>query len=252
MNNLQRVDEWFLARKGKLTASEIYLLLANHKEDMTETELELFKRDNPKSRMKTKEVPFSQGTFTYLDGKIAELFMPDNAYLEYVMDCSPHSRAMDWGTLMEDSARTRYQEETENEVLDAPFVPLKEFEKFAGGSPDGIIRSGGIIEIKCPFNPAVHLKHFLYETADELKEDNLQYYCQLQYNMLCVERETGIEVPFGDFVSYDPRTSKSKQLKVLRISKDKEIQNMLIERTELAISYIRERINQINKINAVL
>ena len=252
MNNLQRVDEWYLARKGKLTASEIYILLANHKEDMTEEELEQFKKDNPKSRVKTKEVPFSQGTFTYLDGKVAELFMPDNAFLEYMEDCSPRSRAMDWGTLMEDSARARYQEETGNEVIDAPFVPFKGFEKFAGGSPDGIIRSGGIIEIKCPFSPAVHLKHFLYETADELKEDNLQYYCQLQYNMLCVERETGIEVPFGDFISYDPRTSKSKQLKVLRVVKNEDIQKELIERTELAIEYIKEKVGKINNIKNIL
>lgn len=252
MNNLQRVNEWYLARKGKLTASEIYILLANHKEDMTEEELKQLKKDNPKSRIRTKEVPFSQGTFTYLDGKVAELFMPDNAFLEYMEDCSPHSRTMDWGTLMEDSARIRYQDETGNEVLDAPFVPFKGLEKFAGGSPDGIIRAGGVIEIKCPFSPAVHLKHFLYETAEDLKEDNLQYYCQLQYNMLCVELDTDIEVPFGDFISYDPRTSKSKQLKVLHIAKDEEIQKKLIARTNLAIEYIKEKIDKINNVKNIL
>lgn len=247
MNDLQRTSDWYLSRKGKLTASEIYILLANHKEDMTEAELEQFKKDNPKSRVRTKEVPFSQGTFSYLDGKIAEQFMPDDAFLEYAEDCAPRSRAMDWGTLMEDSARVRYQNETENEVLDAPFIPLKGFDKFAGGSPDGIIRSGGIIEIKCPFNPAVHLTHFLYEKAEDLKADNLQYYCQIQYNMICVERETGNEILFGDFVSYDPRISRSKQLKILRISKDVEVQNQLLERTKLAVEYFKEKINQINK-----
>ncbi len=252
MNDLQRTSDWYLSRKGKLTASEIYILLANHKEDMTEAELEQFKKDNPKSRVRTKEVPFSQGTFSYLDGKIAEQFMPNDAFLEYMEDSVPRSRAMDWGTLMEDSARTRYQEETENEVLDAPFVPLKEFEKFAGGSPDGIIRSGGIIEIKCPFSPAVHLTHFLYEKAEDLKEDNLQYYCQIQYNMICVERETGIGVSFGDFISYDPRTSRSRQLKVLRIPKDEEIQHQLLERTQLAVEYFKEKINQISNAKAII
>ena len=247
MNELQRTSDWYLARKGKLTASEIYILLANHKEDMTEEELEQFKKDNPKSRARTTDVPFSQGTFSYLDGKIAEQFMPNDAFLEYMEDCAPRSRAMDWGTLMEDSARARYQSETENEVLDAPFIPLKGFDKFAGGSPDGIIRSGGIIEIKCPFNPAVHLTHFLYEKAEDLKADNLQYYCQIQYNMICVERETGNDVLFGDFVSYDPRISRSKQLKVLRIPKDVEVQNQLLERTKLAVEYFKEKINQINK-----
>ena len=77
--------------------------------------------------------------------------------------------------------------------------------------------------------------------------DNLQYYCQLQYNMICVERETGVDVTFGDFVSYDPRISRSKQLKVLRIPKDEEIQNQLLERTKLAVEYFKEKINQINK-----
>ena len=65
--------------------------------------------------------------------------------------------------------------------------------------------------------------------------------------MICIERETGVEVPFGDFVSYDPRTSRSKQLKVLRIPKDEEIQHQLLERTQLAVEYFKERINQINK-----
>ena len=252
MNDLQRTEDWYLARKGKLTASEIYILLANHKEDMTEAEIEQFKKENPKSRVRTKEVPFSQGTFTYLDGKIAEMFMPENAFLEYVEDNAPHSRAMDWGTLMEDSARNRYQEETGNEVLDAPFIPLKGYANFAGGSPDGIIRTGGIIEVKCPFSPAVHIKHFLYETADELREDNLQYYAQCQYNMICVERETGTEIPFCDFISYDPRISKSKQLKVLRIPKDEEIQKRLLERTELAVQYFKEKINQINNVKTIV
>ncbi|PTL32529.1 hypothetical protein C7120_09205 [Prevotella sp. oral taxon 376] len=252
MNDLQRTTDWYLARKGRVTASEIYILLANHKEDMTEEEIEEYKKLNPKSRVRTKEVPFSQGTFSYLDGKIAEQFMPDNAFLEYMEDCAPHSRAMDWGTLMENSARMRFCNETGEEVLDAPFIPLKGYERFAGGSPDGIIRSGGILEIKCPFNPAIHLKHFLYETAEDLKEDNLQYFSQCQYNMICVERETDIEVPFCKFVSYDPRTSKSKQLKVLTIPKDVEFQKQLLERTELAVQYFREKIEKINNAKMIV
>ncbi len=43
MNNLQRCDEWYMLRKGKVTASEIYVILGNHKEDMTEEELALAK-----------------------------------------------------------------------------------------------------------------------------------------------------------------------------------------------------------------
>ena len=112
--------------------------------------------------------------------------------------------------------------------------------------------TGGIIEIKCPFNPAVHLKHFLFEKPEDLKEDNLQYYTQCQYNMICVEREFGYHADFCDFISYDPRTSKSKQLKVLRIPADKEMQKMLLERTMLAVEYLRSQIEKINKMEAII
>ena len=110
----------------------------------------------------------------------------------------------------------------------------------------------GIIEIKSPFNPAVHLRHFLYEKPEDLKEDNLQYYVQCQYNMVCVSKQFDTEVEFCDFISYDPRTSKSKQLKVLRIPADIEMQNLLVERTELAVSYLREKIERINKMQSII
>ena len=263
-NDLQRTSDWYLARKGKITASECYVLLNNSKVAMTEEELAEWKKANPKSRVTTKEVPFSSGTYTYLDEKVAELFMPENAFLEYMEECKPSNRAMQWGTFFEDGARNTYMEATGYEVLDSPFVNLKGYEKFAGGSPDGIIRISpndhqkieselnGIIEIKCPFNPAVHLKHFLFEKPEDLRNDNIQYYTQCQYNMMCVENELGYPIDFCDFISYDPRTSKSKQLKVIRIPADKEMQKILLERTMLAIEYLREQIGRINNMNAII
>ena len=257
-NDLQRTSDWYLARKGKITASECYVLLNNSKVAMTEEELKAWKEKNPKSRVTTKEVPFSSGTYTYLDEKVAEMYMPENSFLEYMEECKPSNRAMQWGTFWEEGARNRYMEATGYEVLDSPFVNLKDYANFAGGSPDGIIRigtnenSGGIVEIKCPFNPAVHLRHFLFEKPEDLKEDNLQYYTQCQYNMMCVEKEFGYPTDFCDFISYDPRTSKSKQLKVLRIPADRELQAMLLERTILAVEYMRDQIGRINNMDAII
>ena len=258
-NDLQRTREWYLARKGKITASECYVLLNNSKVAMTEDELAEWKKANPKSRVTTKEVPFSSGTYTYLDEKIAEMYMPENSFIEYMEECKFETKAMQWGTFWEEGARNRYKEATGFEILDAPFIALKEFENFAGGSPDGVIRlceenngTNGIIEIKCPFNPAVHMRHFLFEKLEDLKEDNLQYYVQCQYNMICVEREFGYNVDFCDFISYDPRTSKSKQLKVLRIPAEKEMQKLLLERTKLGVDYLREQINRINNMPSII
>ena len=259
-NDLQRNREWYLARKGKITASECYVLLGNSKESMTDEELKLWKEKNPKSRVTTKEVPFSAGTYTYLDEKVSEMYMPENSFIEYMEECRFETKAMQWGTFWEDGARNRYKEATGFEILDAPFIPLKDFENFAGGSPDGIIRLGsdgnegtnGIIEIKCPFNPAVHLKHFLLERPEDLKECNLQYYAQCQYNMICVERDLGYKVDFCDFISYDPRTSKSKQLKVLRIPAEVEMQELLMERTQLGVEYLRKQIERINEMQSII
>lgn len=257
-NDLQRNRDWYLARKGKITASECYVLLNNSKGEvpLTKEEQEQFRLEHPRAKLpetKKVDVPFSNGTYTYLDDKVAEMYMPENSFIEYMEECKFETKAMQWGTFWEEGARNRYQEALGYEVLDAPFIPLKGFENFAGGSPDGIIRdANGIIEIKCPYNPAVHLRHFLFTKPEDLKEDNLQYYVQTQYNMICVGQELGKQIDFCDFISYDPRTSKSKQLKVLRIPADKEIQGLLVDRTELAVAYLREKIECINAMQATI
>ena len=93
-NDLQRNREWFLARKGKITASECYSLLANHKEEvpLSPEEQEAFRAEHPRARMpETKKVerPFSAGTFTYLNAKV-------EAFLEYLEDSRFETRAMQW------------------------------------------------------------------------------------------------------------------------------------------------------------
>lgn len=243
----QRTNEWLLARRGKITASECYLLLANHKETMSDEELAEYKAANPKSRVTTKEVPFSDGTFTYLNRKVAEYYMPDGSFLEYQDMKQIRNKAVEWGTYWEADARRMYAEAMGYEVYEVGFLPLDGYENFCGGSPDGIVRyENGIIEIKCPFSPEVHQDYLLFEKADDLKEYNLQYYAQMQLNMIVAN------CGFGDFISFDPRTSRSKQLKVLRVPKDEEMCKTLLERVELAKKYYQERMNQIDKIPTII
>lgn len=250
MNELQRTKEWHLARQGKITASECYLLLKNHKEQMSDEEIALWKANNPKSKATTKEMPFSEATFTWLDKKIAEYYMTRDSYLEYIDLSQPHSKALDWGETFEDDARERYCLDYGKEIADAPFIPMNmgDYHKFAGGSPDGIDASdNSIIEIKCPFNPAVHLRHFLLEKPEDLKEYNEQYYAQCQYNMLMVELDTGKDCPRCTFISYDPRVSVDVQIKTLVIPKDDGYQADLIIRTRCAIEYYKQRMEAIQR-----
>lgn len=253
MNNLQRTREWYLLRKGKISASQVAVLLGNHKEPLTEEELAALKAENPKSRVTTKEVPFSQGSFTYIDGKIAEMFMTDNSYLEYLENFSYENAAMRYGTFYEDEAREKYEEAMNVKVEDAPFIELEGYESFAGGSPDGIVKeTNSLIEIKCPANPAIHMRHFLYTKPEDLKEDNIDYYAQCQYNMICSAFYLGKKVEWCDFISYDPRTSKDKRLKVLRLLPDEELQNELLKRTKLAVEYEREQIRKIKETSNII
>lgn len=243
----QRTNEWFLARKGRMTSSEIYLLLNNHKEAMNEEELAAYKAANPKSRVTTKEVPFSDGTFTWLNRKVAEYFMPDNAFLEDLEIRTVNNRAMQHGEFWEPEARQRYSEAMGYEVFEVGFIPLKGYEKFCGGSPDGMIREeNGLIEIKCAWNPETHQDYLLFEKPEDLKEYNIQYYAQCQANILVTECD------FCDFVAFDPRTSLSKQLKVLRIPKDEEMSKLLMERISLAKDYYRERIDKLDNIQTII
>ncbi len=243
----QRSREWFLARKGKMTASEIYLLLNNHKEPMTEEELAAFKAANPKSRVTTKEVPFSDGTFTWLNRKVAEYYMPDDAFIEDNELKQVNNRAVQHGEFWESDARERYALEMGYEVYEVGFIPLKGFEQFAGGSPDGMIRQeNGLVEIKCAWNPEVHQDYLLFEKPEDLKEYNLQYYAQMQMNIIV----TGCD--FCDFVAFDPRTSQDKQLKVLRIPKDEEMCSTLLDRIALAKEYYKQRMDKLNNIQTII
>ena len=245
--NAQRTREWFLDRRGKMTASEIYLLLNNRKVPMTDDELAAFKAANPKSRVTTKEAPFSDGTFTWLNRKVAEYFMPDEAFLEDIELKQLNSRAVQHGEFWEPEARNRYAQEMGYEVYEVGFIPLKGYENFCGGSPDGMIRQEpGIIEIKCAWNPEVHQDYLLFEKPQDLKEYNLQYYAQMQLNIIITE------CLFCDFVAFDPRTSHSKQIKILRIPKDEEMCDTLLQRIDLAKEYYKERIGKLNKIQTII
>ena len=249
-NAPQRTKEWAINRLGKITASEIYVLTKDRKVPMTDEELAEFKAANPKSRVTTKTVPFSDATFTYLNRKVGENNMPlwskdvvsQNMIEEYIEQHDVTNRAMQWGTDIEPMAREKYAERMGYEVFEVGFTPYPEYPNLAGGSPDGVIREEkGIIEIKCPYTLEKHLEHFLYTKPEDLKENNEQYYWQCVMNMLVTDTD------FCDFVSYCPYLSASKQLKVLRIRrKDDEI-TLLTARIGLAVEYIRETLKKLSE-----
>jgi putative phage-type endonuclease len=109
----QRSEAWFLARKGRITASSVGAILGNSPNG---------DRDTVMRRM-VREWHGAEPEFT---GNVAT----------------------EYGTFHEAGALVEYQMETGNAVQEVGFI---EREDWAGCSPDGLIGLTGGLEIKCPF-----------------------------------------------------------------------------------------------------
>lgn len=174
----QRSEEWFAARAGKVTASCIYKVMAKIKSG------EAADRRNYRAQLVTER----------LTGSVEQGFT---------------NAAMQWGVDTEERARAAYEFREGNDVTEIGFVDHPSI-GMAGASPDGLVGSVGLIEVKCP-NSATHI-----ETLRGSKIDQ-KYLYQMQWQMACTERH------WCDFVSYDPRLPLEMQVHVERVKRDADL-----------------------------
>jgi putative phage-type endonuclease len=200
-NAEQRSDEWFAQRLGKFTASTF---------------------GDCMSSGRSKDSKFTLTGQSLIREKITEIMTGERKRIS--------GDALEWGTNNEPIAIELYEKVAGVKVKEAPFVILKGYEKWAGGSPDGFIENTkGIIEVKCPFISVNHVEA-LIENKIPAKAFS-KYYTQIQFNILC----TGLE--FCDFISFDPRMIEDKnKLCVVRIPRNEEYIVKIIERLDLAIA----------------
>ena len=172
---IQGSPEWFAARVGKITASRVVDVMA---------------------RTKTG---WGASRANYAAELIAER-LTGNSAPGFTND------AMRWGTDTEPYARLEYSRRFDVSVYEIGFVDHPEV-AMSGASPDGLVGSDGLIEIKCP-NTATHL--------DTLLSGNVpgKYLTQMQFQMACTGRS------WNDFVSFDPRLPENMQLFVQRVPRD--------------------------------
>lgn len=214
----QRTKEWFIARKGKFTASEIYNLLVSSKK---------------------KDELFGETAISYIKEKASEYLMNDDVFSE-IQDFNFSNAATRWGEAYESEARNLYMEMTGERVYETGFV---QHTKYSGGSPDGVNEDGkGLIEIKCPFNSSKHIDFMMMEKSDDLLKLSKQYYYQCQANMMFCQME------YLDFISYDPRLSPLLRMKILRIPARKEDFDVISHRIEIAESILDEIVQRVTKI----
>lgn len=147
---LQRSEDWFAARLGKVTGSRVADLMAKTKTGYSAS------RVNYMAELICERLTGAQG----------ERFT---------------NAAMQWGTDTEPQARAAYEILMDRPVVEEGFVLHSSIADF-GASPDGLVAHDGLVEIKCP-NTATHLETLLNETVPA------KYVTQMQAQMACTGRE---------------------------------------------------------------
>ena len=173
----QGTVEWHELRRGKVTASRVADILA-----------------------KTKT-----GTSASRQNYLIELALQRTTK---TIEPSYTNAAMEWGTATEPQARVAYEVSTNNFVDQVPFIDHPSIVGF-GCSPDGLVGTDGLLEIKCP-NSATHWEYF------KAKEPPKKYFIQMQAQMAV----TGAK--WCDFVSFDPRMPERSQLLIVNVPRDAE------------------------------
>lgn len=139
--------------------------------------------------------------------------------------------AMQHGTETEPEARTAYEFYCDVDVVQVPFVEHPTIAD-TGASPDGLVGSDGLVEIKCP-NTATHIETLLGGTVPA------KYVTQMLWQMACTGRK------FCDFVSYDPRMPESMRLFVKRVERDDEQIKALEKDVADFLSEVREKVRDL-------
>lgn len=203
----QKLDEWFAKRSGMLTCSRFGDLMG-------------------KGLVPSKTIGVTG--YTYLREVIAERIG------SYKFPIS--ARSTDWGHENEPKAVQAYQERT-GRTVDYDSHRFAKLTKWVGGSPDGIVGDDRTLELKCPYNPAVHVDTLITQEVP------------LIYRWQCVGHCLVTGRPTCDFVSFDPRIEGSNSVVVIEFTPDQNVLDSLTDRLTEAVEYIKTTIQKIEEQN---
>ena len=214
----QRSEEWFAMRAGRITASEMHVV-------MLERDREPFKSGPRKGQPK----PPPKALSDYAHQLAAErLTAKPRKQIK--------ARSLEHGKAMEPHALIAY------EIKKGYFVELCGFivhptHDFVGASPDFLVDSDGGGEIKCPESSEVHLSTLLNGLPSEHIE-------QIQGGLWVTGRK------WWDFVSYHKDFPEHLQLYIQRIERDEAFINRLEQACLLLNAEVQKTIDQLQRIAA--
>lgn len=222
----QRTLEWYRARLGRITGSQVGALMKSGR---------------------TKDKIFSDTALTYLYQLAGErslnpeMINDDDMFSFYIEQTSSQSKAMRFGTEQEENARAMYISITGHDVREVGLCHHPQI-KYLASSPDGMTTDDnqiGCVEIKCPTLSTFSKYVAEIHDNESLKKVNSDYYYQCQSHMACTD------AVFCDFVVYCPFVENP--IHIVRITRDDEAIALIIERVELAEQIIEENHLQLNR-----
>lgn len=187
---LQRTDDWFAQRAGRITASRIGDVLA-----FSPSGIYL----SGKRKGQPKEVRPLKARIDYIHQLAAER-VTGRAKNQVRAD------ALEWGKEWEPVAKNAYEEQTGVLVRDVGFL-IHPVHHFIGASADFLVGEEGGGEIKCPKDQEVHLSTLELGLPAEHIE-------QIQGGLWVTGRK------WWDFISFHPYFPLKRALYVHRVARD--------------------------------
>lgn len=202
---IQGSQEWLQLRAGKVTASRVADIIAKTKSGYSAS------RANYMAQLITER----------LTGNPAETFT---------------NAAMAWGTEMEPEARRAYEFYKAVDVEQVAFVDHPTIGD-CGASPDGLVGSDGLVEIKAPLT-ATHIETLTSRSVPS------KYITQMQWQMSCTGRK------WTDFVSYDPRMPESMRFFCVRVQRDDQMIAELEAEVIKFLAEVRAKVDELKRLYA--
>lgn len=204
----QRTKEWFKARLGCLTASNAWRVCNRTARGAKTAEYE-----------------------KYMDELTAEILSGQSIP-------HPTTPAMQWGIDHEAEARGRYELTTGNIVQECGFILHPSIPNF-GASPDGLVGTDGLLEIKCPT---------VMKTVARWKEQIVppEHRTQMIVQLACTGRK------WCDFVSYDPRFQGEFEKMQFFLIRFEPTEDEIQETVATCQQFLAELYDRIANIRAIL
>ena len=132
-------------------------------------------------------------------------------------------------------AEQAYQELTMSKITRPDFIQHPTV-SYIGGNPDGLVGLDGIVEIKCPYNPANHLQNLI-----DGEQFRIDYYAQIQGYLWITGRQ------WCDGISFDPRFPDDLKIGVTRIMRDQPYIDALEIRLADFWQIVKDRYKMVTK-----